>query len=348
MAIGQRIVELDILKCIGIVMVVIGHTECPSLLDSMIYFIHMPLFFYLSGVTNRDDCYYNNWTNIKEFFAKRVKTLYIPFLKFAIPICILHNLFFAIGLYNIHYNTTQYIQQILRTIFFSVGETEPFLPQLWFIKVLFLAEMFYAVIVYLCKKMCIDKWCAIVPLCTIFFLMPTEWFPHVMRTNFIWPIRALLFYALGSIHSKIIGCRLSSWYIMLVGLVVWIFASIWYGHISINGVYGLSALILIYLIFFTVPVFYSLASWIKEFKVGTMLAGGGRMCMHVYFWHYVVFKVTSAIYVWMICPTVDNLQALSCSCFVEGIVWWQYSIIVFFVFWVIGTFKSVRVGFIRY
>ena len=102
MAIGQRIVELDILKCIGIVMVVIGHTECPSLLDSMIYFIHMPLFFYLSGVTNRDDCYYNNWTNIKEFLAKRVKTLYIPFLKFAIPICILHNLFFAIGLYNIH------------------------------------------------------------------------------------------------------------------------------------------------------------------------------------------------------------------------------------------------------
>ena len=72
------------------------------------------------------------------------------------------------------------------------------------------------------------------------------------------------------------------------------------------------------------------------------------MCMHVYFWHYVVFKVTSAIYVWMICPTVDNLHTLSCSWFVEGIVWWQYSIIVFFVFWVIGTFKSVRVGFIRY
>ena len=70
--------------------------------------------------------------------------------------------------------------------------------------------------------------------------------------------------------------------------------------------------------------------------------------MHVYFWHYVVFKVTSAIYVWMICPTVDNLHTLSCSWFVEGIVWWQYSIIVFFVFWVIGTFKSVRVGFIRY
>ena len=237
---GQRIVELDILKCIGIAMVVIGHTKCPSLLDAMIYFIHMPLFFYLSGVTNRGDGYYAERANLKEFFIKRVKTLYIPFLKFAIPICLLHNVFYEIGLYNLHYDTTQYILQILRTLFFSVGETEPFLPQLWFIKVLFLAEILYAIIVYLCKKVNIVKWHVIMPLCLLFFLMPTEWFPHVMHTNVIWPIRALLFYALGSIHSKIISSRLSSWHVMGIGAVVWIVASLRYGHIGINGVYGFS------------------------------------------------------------------------------------------------------------
>lgn len=168
----ERIVELDILKCFGIILVVIGHTKCPPLLGALIYFVHMPLFFYLSGVTNRSDDYYSSWNNLKKFFVKRIHTLYIPFLKFAIPICLLHNAIYAAGLYNVHYDTTQYIMQIVRTLLFSVGETEPFLPQLWFIKVLFIAEVMYAVIVYVCHWLGISKWYVIAPLCVVFFLMP--------------------------------------------------------------------------------------------------------------------------------------------------------------------------------
>lgn len=68
------------------------------------------------------------------------------------------------------------------------------------------------------------------------------------------------------------------------------------------------------------------------------------MCMHVYFWHYIIFKIMSAIYVWLICPTENNLKALSCSWFVEELVWWQYSILVFLV---MGTLKSVKDAYKR-
>ncbi len=337
----ERIAELDILKCIGIVMVVTGHTKCPPLLDAMIYFIHMPLFFYLSGVTNRRDDYYASVVNLKEFFVKRVKSLYIPFLKFALAISILHNVFYALGLYAHEYDIAQYGVQIVRTLLFSVGETEPFLPQLWFIKVLFIAEMFYAAIVYLCQKYGIGKWLVILPLCLAFFLMPVDWFPHVMGTNFIWPIRALLFYVIGSLHSRIIGSRYATVPMMMAGIVIWVIASMYYGHIGINGVWGMSAVILIGLIFITVPVLYSFASWVKKYRVSSLLVGGGKSCMHIYFWHYVIFKFTSAIAVWTIWPSAENLQTIRKSCFIEDISWWQY---VFIVFVVMGIWEAISHG----
>ena len=333
----ERIVELDILKCIGIVMVVTGHTKCPLLLDAMIYFIHMPLFFYLSGVTNRGDGYYASAVNLKEFFVKRVKSLYIPFLKFALAISLLHNAFYAVGLYAREYDIAQYGIQIVRTLLFSVGETEPFLPQLWFIKVLFIAEMFYAVIVYLCQKYGIDKWYVILPLCLVFFLMPVDWFPHVMCTNFILPVRALLFYAIGSLHSRIIGSRYNSMPIMMAGIAIWVIASMYYGHIGINGVWGMSAIILMCLIFITVPLLFSFSSWVKKYRVSSLLVGGGKSCIHIYFWHYVIFKFTSAITVWTIWPSAENLERIRRSHFIEDISWCQYVVIAFMVMgiWVI-------------
>lgn len=49
-----RIDELDIIKCIAILMVVFGHTLCPVHLKVLFYWVHMPLFFLLSGITAPD------------------------------------------------------------------------------------------------------------------------------------------------------------------------------------------------------------------------------------------------------------------------------------------------------
>ena len=54
----NRILEIDMLKCIGIIMVVVGHTACPIHMKAMFYFIHMPLFFLISGMTCRENAYF--------------------------------------------------------------------------------------------------------------------------------------------------------------------------------------------------------------------------------------------------------------------------------------------------
>ena len=82
----ERIEELDFIKALAITMVVIGHTHCPALMHDMFYLVHVPIFFLIAGCTCRDDDYFTVKSNLSRFFLKRIKTLYIPFLKYSLPI----------------------------------------------------------------------------------------------------------------------------------------------------------------------------------------------------------------------------------------------------------------------
>lgn len=202
MGTNKRIEELDFLKCFAMIMVVIGHTRCPELLTNTFYLVHVPIFFIASGCTSRSDEAYYSLDKIKQFIFKRIKTLYIPFLKYALPIILLHNLFFNIGLYEHSYTMTEYVRQLLRTFLFSIGETEPLLGQLWFIKALFLAEVYYAVLVYVTHLVKINKWIILIPAFLISVLLPTDWFPDIMKTNILWPFKAMFLYLLGRVLMK--------------------------------------------------------------------------------------------------------------------------------------------------
>lgn len=67
----ERIQELDILKAFAIIMVLIGHANCPQYLYHVVYLVHVPLFFMVSGCTSRDDESYYNANNVKQFIKKK-------------------------------------------------------------------------------------------------------------------------------------------------------------------------------------------------------------------------------------------------------------------------------------
>lgn len=70
-----RLTQFDVLKGIGILCVLLGHTEIPGLLKEQIYAFHMPLFFFCSGVFFRDRA-------MKDTILKCVRQLMIPYLFF--------------------------------------------------------------------------------------------------------------------------------------------------------------------------------------------------------------------------------------------------------------------------
>lgn len=71
-----RLAELDILKGIGIFLVLLGHLPISSNMYTIIYSFHMPLFFFCSGVFFRK-------MEVNESLIKDVKSLLIPYAFFA-------------------------------------------------------------------------------------------------------------------------------------------------------------------------------------------------------------------------------------------------------------------------
>lgn len=72
----MRLKEFDILKGIGILLVVLGHTGISGLPYTYIYAFHMPLFFFVSG------CFYKAYP-FKEILKRRSKSLLLPWVSFA-------------------------------------------------------------------------------------------------------------------------------------------------------------------------------------------------------------------------------------------------------------------------
>lgn len=87
---------ISIAKGIGIILMVIGHSGCPSYMRNFIYMFHMPLFFIISGYCFKSYYLYN----FKLFAKKKFVGLYLPFVKYSVLFLILHNLFYKIGIYN--------------------------------------------------------------------------------------------------------------------------------------------------------------------------------------------------------------------------------------------------------
>lgn len=72
----NRIPVIDIMRGLGIILVVMGHISCEPHLSCWIYSFHMPLFFFISGMSFL--------LLAKMYIWKQVKHLLIPYLFFSI------------------------------------------------------------------------------------------------------------------------------------------------------------------------------------------------------------------------------------------------------------------------
>lgn len=149
----KRDEPISICKAFGIILMVIGHANCPSPLSSFLYEFHMPLFFIAAG-------YFFSLKYLDDeatFVKKRVKGLYVPFLKWSVLFLAIHNLMFKTGILNEQYGNAaggvthpyswHQIQQNLWTMVCAMGGYDQFLNgAFWFFRGLFVASIAYLVL----------------------------------------------------------------------------------------------------------------------------------------------------------------------------------------------------------
>lgn len=159
----NRNAKIDICRFIGICMMVIGHSGCPTAMKNYIYLFHMALFFFLSGFCYKE----KNDTHPVLYFWNKVKTIYFPYIAFNSIFVLLHNLFLSLKLYASDeafllleggneygimsaYSLKDTVIQIIRTLLFAANEEMG--GATWFLRILFLVCLLHCFIGFILNK----------------------------------------------------------------------------------------------------------------------------------------------------------------------------------------------------
>lgn len=160
--------RIDILKAIGIILMVCGHCGVPF--RSFIYLFHMAIFFIASGYCfnahNSEDS-----PHVLKFILRKLKGLWLPYVLSMIAYSILHNIFIWLNIYTDNTDVFQYLNsrqitltnawtlaQIIENILKSLllhGHTQMG-SALWFVATLMEISVLYCVLNFVIRK-CIGE-----------------------------------------------------------------------------------------------------------------------------------------------------------------------------------------------
>ena len=140
----RRILWIDQLRGIALFFVVVGHVALPPRIKSVIYSFHMPLFFIISGLTLNNEKIQK--IPLREYVKDKAKKLILPYFWMSF-------LVFPLWYFTFHVisHSSRTIYQVILGILF--GNDVIFYTStsnaLWFLLVLFFAEILYTVIIKL-------------------------------------------------------------------------------------------------------------------------------------------------------------------------------------------------------
>ncbi len=133
----ERSAYWDLIKGLGIIAIVVGHSCSP--LGPFVYMYHLMLFFFISGYLYNDK--YSN--DIYGFIGKRVQSQWSLTVKYSLLFVLLHNLFVDMGIYSLanfpRYDYRSFIAAIINNILLQGGEQMG--GALWFVPLLFFSSI---------------------------------------------------------------------------------------------------------------------------------------------------------------------------------------------------------------
>ena len=319
----KRDTTISIAKGIAIILMVIAHAEAPGWLCKFIFEFHMPLFFITAGFFFSTKYLHDEATFVK----KRIKGLYVPFVKWAVFFLIIHNWMFDIGILNevygneqggvLHPWTPHQIQQNIWNIVTAMGGYDAFLcGAFWFFRGLFVASILY-LIIYKVVDLGISRFPRLTKMtpyliCLIMLLL-CGWktWEGLKVINLVQggyrDMMGCFFFGVGFIFRQYAdGYRqvMSQKYLaipltILFGLIVWLFSKYLTANMNWRSTFQQ---------FLSLPVpailgflmTYNISRWIDAGKgwVKRFLVYTGDHTLNIFIFHIISYKVVSLIKIW--------------------------------------------------
>ena len=311
---------IAIAKGIAIMLVVLGHTakaEGSMFVFHFVNFIHVPLFFFASGFFF-DEKYFENKSL---FIFKRIRGLYVPFVKYGLMFLLLHNSLYTLGIYtskygwmgetNVLYGWSDIFSRFINIIVFR-GGGENLLGAFWFLPVLFVASilaMFYLFFIHqLSDKMVCMKWGGVILFILLAFLFSkvnlSVW--EFNRRSFLAVSIYLLGFIMKNYSEKILlhkefvairGLRIVSISAILypknMSTAVTFFELLYFSIISLSGIFAI----------------FSISKMLSKTVFKSFLVFIGQNTLVILGLHFLCFKLVNYA---KICYYDLNFDMLSC------------------------------------
>ena len=153
MEISGRNPVVSMVRGIAIILVVIGHSlPSDNWVRNYIYMFHMPLFFFVSGYCFKEKYLGDGMT----FVRHRLRGLWWPFVKYGVPMVLLHNVFCSLHIYGSLCNIAPYTPlQMGKAVLTQLvmNGAEPMLGAYWFLNTLLGASLLF----YFCHRVVSSK-----------------------------------------------------------------------------------------------------------------------------------------------------------------------------------------------
>lgn len=143
----MRSKRIDIIKGIGIILVVLGHTKIQA--EGFINLFHVGLFFIAAGY-----CYSDRYTDslqtLKQYIGKSIARLYVPYVLFNLFFLLLRNPLNLAGIFSSSaIRFSAWLERIWKILLMQ--ETEALSGPCWFVRGLFILRILFAVTDYVGK-----------------------------------------------------------------------------------------------------------------------------------------------------------------------------------------------------
>lgn len=156
----MRETRFSIVKALAIICVVLSHAGAAGWVQNFVYLFHVPVFFICAG-------YFFHTRYLEDertFIVRRIRGLYLPYLRWSIFFLIVHNLLFPLGILSETYGNagggvthpydfTQFSQHLASIVFNMSGHDQFLCGAFWFFRALLLASVGFLILFKLLKKL---------------------------------------------------------------------------------------------------------------------------------------------------------------------------------------------------
>ncbi|MDF2943022.1 MAG: hypothetical protein K0S01_1880 [Herbinix sp.] len=313
----NRYDEVDMIKGIGIILVVLGHCEF-GLFHEFIYLFHLSLFIIVSGY-----CFNSkNANNIIWGIKKKIKSLYLPFIISNLCFLFLRNIFIDYNILTtnkmflesdiaLNYGVTQRIvlkelpRAIIQTL--MLRHTEQLAGGTWFLSMLFIISVMF-ILIYRISQIDLLKGKEIVFLSVTVFLSSLLGFiAYSLKIRFPWGIdaccSAYVLYFIGYI-IKIKSLKLRLCYKYTIILILCSICSLLFllfiGKIELSENHIINPLFFILASLLGYVLVGGLVTIISKIHLGNyifkrILIYIGRNSIQILLLHFLAFKVINLI-----------------------------------------------------